>query len=103
LEATTAARPKDLEGSISLLGSKGTAEIGGRCLNELKSLWVDGQNLMETTPLPPPDGHISYLKAVVRSISSATTPEVDGLEGMKSVRILDAMYRSMREEKRVFI
>src|SRR5688500_10303796 len=35
LEATTATRPKDLEGSISILGEKGCVVIGGFFMNEL--------------------------------------------------------------------
>ena len=35
LEATTATRPKDLEGSISILGEKGSVVIGGFFMNEL--------------------------------------------------------------------
>ena len=36
IEATTAIRPKDLEGSISILGESGNGEIGGFAVNELK-------------------------------------------------------------------
>ena len=36
IEATTATRPKDLEGSISILGEKGSVEIGGFAVNEMK-------------------------------------------------------------------
>ena len=36
IEATTATRPRDLEGSISVLGEKGTVEIGGFAVNEMK-------------------------------------------------------------------
>ena len=36
IEATTATRPIDLEGSISVLGEKGTVEIGGFAVNEMK-------------------------------------------------------------------
>ena len=35
LEATTATRPKDLEGSISMLGEKGSVVIGGFFMNDL--------------------------------------------------------------------
>ena len=38
IEATTATRPKDLEGSVSILGSKGTAQIGGFSMNVI-STW----------------------------------------------------------------
>ena len=37
IEATTATRPNDLEGSISILGEKGTVEIGGFAVNKLKT------------------------------------------------------------------
>lgn len=37
VEATTATRPKDLEGSISILGEKGSVEIGGFFMNDLKT------------------------------------------------------------------
>jgi len=36
IEATTAARPVDLEGSISILGQNGTVEVGGFAMNEMK-------------------------------------------------------------------
>ena len=35
IEATTAVRPKDLEGSISILGESGTVVIGGFAVNEM--------------------------------------------------------------------
>ena len=37
IEATTAIRPKDLEGSISILGETGSVEIGGFAVNEMKT------------------------------------------------------------------
>ena len=37
IEATTAARPRDLEGSISILGENGTVEIGGFAVNEMQT------------------------------------------------------------------
>ena len=37
IEATTATRPHDLEGSISILGEGGTVEIGGFAVNEMKT------------------------------------------------------------------
>src|SRR5690606_4460771 len=36
IEATTAVRPKDLEGSLSLLGESGSVEIGGFAVNQMK-------------------------------------------------------------------
>ena len=36
MEATTAMRPKNIEGSISVLGSKGSAKVGGFALNKFE-------------------------------------------------------------------
>ena len=36
LEASTAIRPKDIEGSISVLGTKGSVEVGGFSMNNMK-------------------------------------------------------------------
>ncbi len=41
LESTTAARPDDFEASISIVGSKGLAQIGGIAVNELQTLTPD--------------------------------------------------------------
>ena len=44
IEATTATRPVDLEGSISILGSNGTIEIGGFAVNQIKVWNIVGNN-----------------------------------------------------------
>ena len=36
IEVTTAARPDDFEASLSIVGSKGLAQIGGKAVNELQ-------------------------------------------------------------------
>ena len=88
IEATTAARPVDLEGSISILGEQGTVEIGGFAVNEMKT-W------RFSTPLPgddvvlkefsvnPPNvygfGHQAYYEHVVHSITHGARQLVDGL------------------------
>ena len=45
IEATTACRPKDLEGSLSIMGETGTVEIGGFAVNKMK-VW----NFVESAP-----------------------------------------------------
>ena len=49
IEATTAVRPKDLEGSISLLGERGSVEIGGFAVNKLK-VWNSWNRWRATRP-----------------------------------------------------
>ena len=104
VEATTATRPKDLEGSLSLLGESGTVEIGGFAVNEMK-IW----NFLSSEPGDadvlgqfrenPPDvygfGHVAYLQHVVEAICGRAPSLVDGLEGRKSLELISAIYESI--------
>jgi UDP-N-acetyl-2-amino-2-deoxyglucuronate dehydrogenase len=110
IEATTATRPKDLEGSISVLGEKGTVEIGGFAVNQMK-VW----NFVDTGPqdadimgkysVNPPNvygfGHQAYYEHVVRAIAEGGANLVDGLEGRKSLELINAIYESIETGKQV--
>jgi len=112
VEATTAARPKDMEGSISILGEKGSVVIGGFAVNKIEHWEFD-------PPLPedeiirreynenPPNvygfGHKRYYEDVVHAILNNTRSLVDGLEGRKSLELITAMYESMETGKEVFL
>ena len=103
LEATTATRPKDLEGSISILGEKGSVVIGGFFMNELVT-W----NFEDRQPVddviheqfgrnPSAFGHNlgEYLHGVVASLQTKKAALVDGLEGRKSLELITAIYESI--------
>lgn len=112
IEATTATRPKDLEGSISILGEKGTVEIGGFAVNEMK-IWnfvdnrPDDAEVVARFRQNPPDvygfGHVEYLKDVISSISNNTRALVDGLEGRRSLELITAIYESIETGREVFL
>ena len=112
IEATTATRPKDLEGSISILGEKGTVEIGGFAVNEMK-VWnftdhgKDGENVLERYRSNPPDvygfGHYEYIKDVIHCIKEDKKALVDGLEGRKSLELINAIYESVETKKEVYL
>ncbi len=102
VEATTATRPRDLEGSISILGEKGSVEIGGFFMNELKTwtfadpspederVWQEGAGV----PKEFAWNHTEYLRNVVECIRSESRGLVDGLEGRKSIEVINAIYES---------
>lgn len=100
VEATTASRPNDLEGSLSLLGSSGSAVLGGFAVNRLDTLaFADGLNVeSEEHSDAPPDvygfGHSAYLASVVATLASDSPSLVDGLEGRKSLELISAIYES---------
>ncbi|OGV37175.1 MAG: oxidoreductase [Lentisphaerae bacterium GWF2_49_21] len=110
IEATTATRPKDLEGSISILGEKGTVEIGGFAVNELKT-WnfteplPGDEDVKKKYSVNPPDvygfGHKAYYEHVVDCINNNRHQLVDGLEGRKSLELISAIYESIETGREV--
>lgn len=112
VEATTAARPKDLEGSLSILGENGVVEIGGFAVNEMKT-WnfnhsVPGdETILTEFRQNPPDvygfGHSKYLQNVVETINNRERALVDGLEGRKSLELITAIYESIETGAEVSI
>jgi UDP-N-acetyl-2-amino-2-deoxyglucuronate dehydrogenase len=110
IEATTATRPKDLEGSLSILGECGTVEIGGFAVNEMK-VWnftnpePDDRNVMQQYSVNPPSvygfGHQAYYEHVVDCILNNKQHLVDGLEGRKSLELITAIYESVETSREV--
>jgi UDP-N-acetyl-2-amino-2-deoxyglucuronate dehydrogenase len=110
IEATTATRPRDLEGSISLLGEHGTVEVGGFAVNELK-VWNfsdpidEDRDVVSRFSVNPPNvygfGHQAYYEHVVDCIRNGTRLLVDGVEGRRSVELITAMYESIETNAEV--
>ncbi len=110
IEATTATRPKDLEGSISILGEKGTVEIGGFAVNQMKT-WSfveaesDDIDMMQKYSVNPPNvygfGHQAYYEHVLDCLQSGKRQLVDGLEGRRSIELISAIYESIETGREV--
>jgi UDP-N-acetyl-2-amino-2-deoxyglucuronate dehydrogenase len=103
IEATTATRPKDLEGSISILGEKGSVVIGGFFMNELVT-WSfsdtrpEDATIMERfgkNPSGAAYNHGEYLREAVTSIQTNKAPLVDGTEGRRSLELITALHESI--------
>jgi UDP-N-acetyl-2-amino-2-deoxyglucuronate dehydrogenase len=112
IEATTAARPRDLEGSISVLGENGSVEISGFAVNKLKAWnFIDpmpgDEDVMERFSVNPPSvygfGHKAYYEHVVDCIQNEKQHLVDGLEGRKSLELISAIYESIETGKEVHL
>lgn len=112
IEATTAVRPKDLEGSISILGEKGSVEIGGFAVNQMK-VWnfaekvADDVGVMNKYSVNPPDvygfGHRAYYEHVVDCVNNNKPQLVDGLEGRRSLELISAIYESIETQREVVL
>lgn len=103
LEATTASRPKDHEASISIVGQKGIAKIGGIALNKIekwefiKSSQKDkdvfkkySQNFKNGYG----ESHYSILKNIVKKIYSKKLDYSSTIFAIETTKLLNGIYRS---------
>jgi len=112
IEATTATRPKDIEGAISVLGETGTVEIGGFAVNKMR-IWEFAKKepadkkVLEQYSVNPPNvygfGHREYYQHAVDCILNDSQQLVDGLEGKKTLELILAIYESIETGKEVFL
>lgn len=110
IEATSATRPKDIEGSISILGAGGSVEIAGFAVNKIRT-WQFGDNhaadaeVMEKYSVNPPNvygfGHQAYYEHVVDCLRNNTKALVDGHEGRQSLELIMALYESIASQQEV--
>lgn len=109
MSCTMLTYPKNLEGSITILGEKGTARIGGVAVNDIQ-IW-DFQDKRdydedikkanyETTSVYG-FGHPLYYRNVVDTLRGDAEPAVDGREGLKSLEVLIAAYLSARDGRQI--
>jgi UDP-N-acetyl-2-amino-2-deoxyglucuronate dehydrogenase len=101
--------PKNFEGSLTILGEKGTVRIGGVALNEIQE-WTFaervpeddqvGQASYETTSVYG-FGHPLYYENVIAALRGEVEAETSGREGLRSLEILIAAYLSARDGARI--
>jgi len=110
IEATTAARPTDVEGSLSILGEKGMVEIAGFAVNQIRHWrFVDeipaDKEVVEKFSVNPPNvygfGHQAYYQHVIDCLTNQNAALVDGLEGRKSLELITALYESIETGEEV--
>ncbi len=109
MNVTMLTYPRNLEGSITILGETGTARIGGVAVNDVQQ-WEfatpDEDDLLvreasyQTTSVYG-FGHPLYYDNVIKVLRGEAEPETDGREGLKSLEVLVAAYMSARDGKRV--
>ena len=103
--------PKNLEGSITILGEKGSVKVGGTSVNEIQH-WEFSDNQPEDELVKRANystisvygfGHPLYYENVIKVLRGEAKPETDGSEGLKSLEILVAIYRSARDGRRIYL
>jgi UDP-N-acetyl-2-amino-2-deoxyglucuronate dehydrogenase len=101
--------PKNLEGSITILGEKGSVRIGGVAVNSIEHWEFATPHSMDSqleeasyqTTSVYGFGHPLYYDNVISTLCGVGEAETDGREGLKSLELLIAMYRSARDGRRI--
>jgi UDP-N-acetyl-2-amino-2-deoxyglucuronate dehydrogenase len=109
INVTMLTYPKNLEGSITILGEKGSVRVGGLAVNEIKHWDFADKHAMDAeveaasyqTTSVYGFGHPLYYDNVINTLRGEAVPETDGREGLKSLELLIAMYLSSRDGRRV--
>jgi len=109
MSVTMLSYPKNLEGSITILGEKGTVRVGGIAVNEIQ-LWEFEESKDYDQQISAASyetssvyglGHPLYYKNVIDALRGVAQPETDGREGLKSLELLIAAYLSARDGRTV--
>jgi len=93
---------KNFECSIIVFGEQGTIKIGGERMEKIE-LWD-----VKNSPLPPISEPAYSLQTYVyadiaKSLGRGLAPVMDGLEARKSLEIIEAVYKSAKENKEIYI
>lgn len=112
IEATTATRPSDIEASLSVLGEGGVIVLGGLAMNRIEH-WDFGDtrdydatvktDFFEFVPNAYGFGHDTLYARVVKSVRDGGPVEIPGEEGLRSIRLLHAIYASHERAARVMM
>ena len=102
IEITMAARPDDFEASVSVVGSKGLAVLGGICTNKLETFSpvpVDQVTYSEEVPMAYGVSHHRVYEMIVKAINEGRPAPVEFDDGLNTIRLLHALYRSNEERR----
>ncbi|MEM8513878.1 putative dehydrogenase [Massilia sp. MP_M2] len=90
-----------------LMGEKGRIELEPATAYSGQRMWV-GQERSDKTEVKPPPGPyanqwVGQLDHMAQCVMQNREPLVPGEEGLRDIRIIEAVYRSAREQKRIVV
>ena len=109
IEVTMLTYPRNLEGSITLVGETGTVKIGGTAVNKVEhwqfATYDDDDKLIEAAATNPPNvygfGHAGYYRNVLSVLRDEAAPDTDGRSGRKSLELILGIYESAKTGREV--
>ena len=109
INVTMLTYPKNLEGSITIIGEKGTVRVGGVAVNSIEH-WEFADQDPDDAKVKDASygvtsvygiGHPLYYENVIRALRGDGEADTDGREGLKSLELLIGIYSSARDGRRV--
>ncbi len=109
INVTMLTHGRNFEGSITVLGERGTVRVGGVAVNRIDHWEFDEarpedaavKDASYATPSVYGFGHPLYYDNVIGTLRGEKHAEVDGYEGLRSLEVVIAAYRSARDGVRV--
>jgi UDP-N-acetyl-2-amino-2-deoxyglucuronate dehydrogenase len=109
IEVTVLTYPRNFEGSMTILGEKGTVKVGGTAVNRVDHWqfadYDDDDKLVEAATTSPPTvygyGHEGYYRNVLAVLRGEAKPGTDGREGRKSLELILGIYESAKTGREV--
>jgi UDP-N-acetyl-2-amino-2-deoxyglucuronate dehydrogenase len=111
IEVTMLTYPRNMEGSITIIGERGSVKVGGTALNRIEH-WEfaeyddDDREAEAQRTAPDPlsvygSGHRPYYENVAKVLEGEAAPGTDGREGRKSLELLLGIYESARTGREI--
>ena len=109
IEVNVLTYPRNLEGSITILGEKGSVKIGGTAVNRVEHWqfadYDDDDKLVDAANTNPPSvygfGHEGYYRNVLSVLRGEAQPQTDGRAGRKSLELILGIYESAKTGREV--
>lgn len=100
---------KNMEGSLTIFGDKGTVKIGGQYLNELEYQNIENYRIENLPEGNKPNNYGNYLGSMsnhdkvyenlIQVLSNNASITTSAFEGLKTVEIIDKIYSKATEKK----
>ncbi len=105
---STAVWDKNLESSMTIIGSKGSVKIGGQYMDKVEYCHVKDYTMPELAPTNPANDYGAYkgsannhgyiIDNVVDTLKGRNTMTTNALEGLKVVEIIERIYQKRDEQ-----
>ena len=105
---STAVWDKNLESSLTVIGSKGSVKIGGQYMDQVEHCHIEGYTMPVLAATNPANDYGAYkgsannhgyiIDNVVDTMKGRTTLTTNALEGLKVVEIIERIYEKRDEQ-----